>query len=414
MRKIGLIITIVITLIILRINFKLHSENHSIPESKNDILLQLNFLETELKENNLGVRMQRIFPEGLVFINALYGLAWCELAISDSTDSKLKKKAINEALFAFDNIDADRARWSFPKYLNPEYGIFYNGWRNYLLSKVFCIDKEFENSEYYFSKLQTQSDAIANAIDSSQTPYLESYGRQSWPADTYIAMASLANYNKVFGARYNHNIKQWMEKVCERLDTKTGMIPHKVDSKTGNSIQGARGCSMILMLRMLGEIDAKFAEEQYKLFEDNFVTTTFGLPSIREYPKGQKGLGDIDSGPVIFGVGFSATIVGIGTFAMYDNLDLSKRQYKTINAFGFVRKTKTAKKYLYGILPMADAFIAWGRATELSSKPELTYNDERFWRLKFHLISVIVLVLIWMIYFRKRIIIQAKTATNKM
>ena len=414
MRKIGLIIIIVITLIILRINFKLHSENYSTVDSKDDILLQLNFLETELKENHLDVRMQRIFPEGLVFINALYGLAWCELAISDPADSLLKMKAINEALFAFDNIDAGRAKWSFPEYLNPEYGIFYNGWRNYLLSKIFSIDKDFANSDFYYKKLQNQGDLIVSAIDSADTPYLESYGSQSWPADTYVAIASLAIYDRIFGQRYNDDITKWLESVKTKLDPETKMIPHKVDSKNGNSNQGARGCSMILMLRMLGEIDATFSNQQYQLFKERFVTKTFGLPSIREYPLGQRGLGDIDSGPVIFGVGFSATIVGIGTFAMYDDLILSQRQYKTVHAFGFDRKTKKGKKYLYGMLPMADAFIAWGRATELNYNKDSVTNNEQFWRLKFKLLPGFILLIIWMFYFRKWAWRQLKTATNKI
>ncbi|MEH0154522.1 hypothetical protein V6R21_10285 [Limibacter armeniacum] len=412
MRKIGLIFTIVISILVLRINFKLHSENHSLSETKKDILLQLDFLETELKEKNLGVRMQRIFPEGFVFVNALYGLAWCELAIADSEDKVLKQKAISEAIYAFDNIDSDQAKWTFPNHLPLEYGVFYNGWRNYLLSKIFCVDKEFENHKYYLKKFLQQSDLIENAISSSQTPYLESYRGQSWPADSYVAMASLANYSRTFGTRYDKMISLWLENVTERLDAKTGMIPHKTNSKTGISTQGARGCSMILMLRMLGEIDTKIAREQYGLFSNNFITEILGLPVIREYPKGQTGFGDIDSGPVIFGVGFSATIVGIGTFAMFDQYDLSQRQYKTVHSFGLDRKTKKNKKYLLGTLPMADAFIAWGRATELNFRPDSNKSNRKLWRFKFHAISGLIVIVLWTIYYRRWIWRHIKTTIN--
>ena len=162
-------------MIILRINFKLHAENHSTEETKADIILQLNFLETELKHNDLGGRMQQIFPEGLVFVNALYGLSWCELALSDFNDDSLKKRAIDEALFAFNNIDANSAKWSFPKNIKPEYGIFYNAWRNYLLVKIFSVDSNFNHHEIYFKKLQHQSNEMLNAFELQQTPYLESY-----------------------------------------------------------------------------------------------------------------------------------------------------------------------------------------------------------------------------------------------
>jgi hypothetical protein len=161
---------------------------------------------------------------------------------------------------------------------------------------------------------------------------------------------------------------------------------------------------------MLAEINPELANEQFKLLKTNFTSTTFGLPSFREYPKGQHGLGDIDSGPVIFGVGFSGTIVMIGTYAMFDNGDLAEKQYKTINAFGFGRTSGNQKKYLFGKLPIADAFIAWGRATELRYQGSSKINTDN-WRMKFHMISLSVIMFFWLIYFRKKIISKIKTIT---
>jgi hypothetical protein len=153
---------------------------------------------------------------------------------------------------------------------------------------------------------------------------------------------------------------------------------------------------------MLSGIDPEFAAEQYKQFEKDFVTNTFGLPSVREYPKGTDGFGDVDSGPVIFGVGFSATIVSIGTFAVLNKESLAEHQYKTIHAFGFERKAGNKKYYLLGKLPMADAFIAWGRASGLN-KSETNPTETNYWRLKFHLISLLVVLMFWIIYFWKSI-----------
>lgn len=413
MRKISLIFSIVLSLIILRINIKLHSEIYSISEEREDIVMQLNFLEAELKNNNLGQRMQNVFPEGYIFVNALYGLAWCELAISDTNDFEIKERALKEAIYAFDNIDNDRAKWSFPSYINPEYGIFYHGWRNYLLSKILLIDTTFSNSELYIDKLRSQSDVIAKALYSSGAPYLESYNQQSWPADMFVAMASLSNHDNVFAPKYDSTINYWIEDVKTKLDRKSKMIPHKVNSITGESSQGTRGCSMGLALRMLGEIDFEFAQQQYDLFEDSFISTRFGLPCIREYPKGTNGLGDIDSGPVIFGVGFSATIVMIGTLSMYDNSNICDNQYKTIHAFGFDRKSKEFKRYLFGKLPMADAFIAWGRSTGLNYKSE-NRSIIKLWRLKFHLISFFILAIIWISLYRKALRKRFKMATKKV
>lgn len=400
MNKISLIFCTIISLSIVYFNFNIHTQYFSKEENTSDIIKQLSFLEKELKENNLGERMQEIYPEGYIFINALYGLAWCELALSNSNNIDIKTKAIDEALYAYNNIDTNDARWNFPTFLKPKYGVFYSGWKNYLLSKIFCVSIEFKGSAIYYDKLKHKSDQIANAFDSINNPFLESYAMSSWPADNFIAINSLANYDKVFKNRYKSTIRNWLSRVDLLLDKKTEMVPHKVNFETGKTIEGARGSSSVLIIRMLDEINHEYGKKKYQLLKKHFITTTFGLPSIREYPKGDFGIGDIDSGPVLFGVGFAATIVGINTIAAYQNYPESLYQYSTINSFGFSTTTENQKLYLYGKLPIADAFIAWGRASSAkTNNTEINY----FWALKFHFYSFIIISILWVFYFRKKI-----------
>lgn len=64
-RKIILAFIFTISIFIAWINLRLYTDNFTKKEKQNDIILQLNFLENELKSNDLGERMQSIFPEGL-------------------------------------------------------------------------------------------------------------------------------------------------------------------------------------------------------------------------------------------------------------------------------------------------------------------------------------------------------------
>lgn len=413
MKKLFFVLILILTLTILWINFKLYSGNFTANEKRTDIVLQLNFLETELKANNLGERMQEIFPEGFVFTNALYGLSWCELAVSDSiNDDNLKGKALKEALFAFSEINSDKAKSIFDNHLMPENGIYYLGWNNYLLSKILLLDTNFTDYDKYKTIFINQCEIINVALKRSSSPYLQSYSGQSWPADMFVAMASIKNYDKIYNPKYEGNINKWIKDVKYRLDPKTKMIPHKVNSITGSTIEGARGSSISLIIRLLSEIDPYVAKEQYELYKTNFVTETFGLPSISEYPKGQRGEGDIDSGPVIFGVGFSGTIVSIGTFSAVGEVDLAQRQYKTINAFGLENKLKNEKKYIFGLLPIADAFIAWGRASELNSV-NLKKPTSNLWRMKFYMISIFILTVLWLLFYFKNLLVKLKIYRNK-
>lgn len=397
MRYILLFILSILTGAILWINIGLHKKDDNRADQKEDIQLQLNFLEAELKQNNLGVRMQQLFPEGYVFIHALYGLSWCELALADSSHNKmLKNKAIKEALYAFDQINSEKGSSNFQIELIPEYGIFYCGWKNYLLSKILQVDRTFKGHELYEDLFRRQSKEIQEALKLNKIPYIESYNGHVWPADMFVAMASLSNYDKIFKPVFQSDIQSWLVEVKKKMDPATHLIPHKVNYETAATIEGARGCSIGLSLRLLGEIDPVFGKEQFNLARHNFITTQFGLPAVREYPQGVYGLGDVDSGPVILGVGFSATIVMIGTMSMYDHATLANQQYKTIHAFGFETKNDQSKKYLFGALPMADAFIVWGRATDLHYSSSQPHSSSKKWRETFHLISFAVVLIIWM------------------
>jgi hypothetical protein len=141
-----------------------------------------------------------------------------------------------------------------------------------------------------------------------------------------------------------------------------GMIPHSVHSSDGSVNENARGSSMALMLIFLQDIDFHFAQEQFQLFKENFVDTKFGLTGIREYPKGESGTGDIDSGPVIFGFGGAATIVGMQTLSRYGEHEESLKIRNAIEALSFSQQNEQKKTYFFGALPIADGFIAWSHA----------------------------------------------------
>ena len=385
------------TILIIWLNLKLYADHFSKEEKVKDIQLQLNFLGKELKDNHLGDRMQNIFPEGFVFTNVLYGLSWCELGLADSNLTN-KKIALEEALYAYNQINSSKAKAIFDSSLEPENGVFYVGWRNYLLSKILLLDSNFKESDSYKSEYINNCNLIVKAYNQSSSPFLQSYQDQAWPADMCVAMASLKNFEKIYDNRFHSIIATWVEQVKMKVDPITKLIPHKVNAKDGTTIEGARGCSISLILRLLSEIDGEFSKQQYALYKRNFVSTTFGLPSILEYPLGQSGVGDIDSGPVIMGFGFSGTIVSIGTFAAMGDFELAENQYKTINTFGLGLKDKNEKKFIFGQMPIADAFIAWSRTSELKNN-STNVELQNLWAIKFHVISAVIILGIWIVFY---------------
>lgn len=352
-----------------------------------ELVSRLNFIENELKKDHLGKRMQVLFPEGYVFIHAIYGLSWCEL-YPKTNDKSLKKRAYSEAIYAFKSIHSKEGKQFFQKHLTPEYGIYYKGWSNYLLSKIIACKGRLESSQELIQLYDKNCSEIIQALKNSETPYLESYAFDCWPADNFIAIGSLKHHNE-----FKKIISDWIPKVKERLDPYTGIIPHKFDALSDSILEGSRGCSSSLSLLLLSEIDSSFASNQAKKYHEHFLFNRFGFPAIREYPKGIKGSGDVDSGPVIFDVGFAGTIVGIGAIKKLGYSNLSDKLYNTVCAFGF-ETGLNKKKVLGGIMPMGDAFLTWSRLQSPKFNFEVEYQSS-FTAVWFYIFLAIILLLIY-------------------
>jgi hypothetical protein len=194
---------------------------------------------------------------------------------------------------------------------------------------------------------------------------------------------------------YKETIQQWLEKVKQNLDP-LGLIPHGVHAVSGESVHPSRGSSQSLMLTFLSEIDPDFARDQFNIYKERFLDYRFGLPAIREYPLGKSGSGDVDSGPVILDLGAAATIVGFKTMNTFGEPAIGAAIRNGIEAFGLPVTNHTRKKYLFGMLPMADAFITWGHSSE-STATTTGERDASF--LSFHLYSACIgLALIFLIW----------------
>lgn len=361
-----------------------------------DVYAQLQFLKSEL-HNGAGTDMQRLFPEGFVFINSLYGLSWVDLIEDLDHSSSIFQEGIKEISWAFDEVNSTKGKASFRKYLPLEYGAFYKGWSNFLLGKKLSIQNENERDQSEIDLFFSNCNQISDALKNSETPFLESYKNATWPADGTIAVASLGLHDRIFGKLFQKDLSNWIVKVKALLDARTRLIPHSVDFESGATLQGTRGSSMSLMLNFLFEIDKAFAQEQFEIYREYFLEKRFGLPGIREYPKGKVGYGDIDSGPVILDIGGAASIVGQRAMGLNGDWIHYVGLRNCIETFGAGNTWGGKKRYVFGQLPMADAFIAWSNSVEKIGDQK---KSKSFWRVKFHILSLIIVLIFGYIFKR--------------
>jgi hypothetical protein len=354
-------------LLLLLINMRLLTA----PDLKNrtkicgQVILQLHFLEDQMKHDDLANKMQQLYPEGFVFAQVLYGLSWCEAGRVLREQSDIYRKALSEATGALHAIESERGRNNFDARLQPQYGIFYRGWHNYLWGKILALQSVADTAEQ--KRYQINCQQIAQVFATGNAIYPESYSKTSWPADAFVAVASLKLHDQLNSPQYESLISNWLSKVKEHLDPVTGLVPHQADYVTGDFVQGSRGSSISLILIFLADIDRHFAARQMELFKQHFLMNQLGLHAIREYPKGEHGKGDIDSGPVIMGMSLAGSIVSVGSLLKQGEVKLAGSISSAIECFGLANTTSTEKKYLLGAYPMADLFIAWTQLQQPSA-----------------------------------------------
>jgi hypothetical protein len=125
-----------------------------------------------------------------------------------------------------------------------------------------------------------------------------------------------------------------------------------------------------------------------------------GIWSVREYPHDIEGNGDVDSGPVIFGVGGAASIVGIRAAGENNQRFLHDNFRNAIEMLCFPNHSGDEKYYLFKQLAVSDAFIAW-----VSAKNYPFQNSKSpYWQWQFHLWSLFIIAVpcyYLIIYFHK-------------
>ncbi|MEV5968319.1 hypothetical protein AB0L70_41520 [Kribbella sp. NPDC051952] len=307
------------------------------------VVKQLAFLRAEI-EGGADRAAQQQYPEGYFFLNVLYGLTWVQVGLADPARSV---DADAEARWALNRLESADGTAPFDASLKPQYGVFYAGWVNWLRGGLISL-KHSDAAE--IDKFSSESVEIATAFRTSKTPFLASYPGQAWPVDSIVAIASLRLYDDLVAPRFGQIATNWVAASKKQLNPATGLLPHQVVPQ----VVGARASSQGLIQRFLVEVDPAFAQSQYKLFKERFVTSV----GVREYPKGVGGTGDVDSGPLILGMSLSATVVAIGA-ARVQHDPLADRLTRQGELLGLPLTGLKTKRYLFGALPIGDAFLAW-------------------------------------------------------
>ena len=395
-----------ILLIILWQLFHYSAKDYRPPGTGPDVQAQLNWIGRALRQG-AGETTQTWYPEGYFFAHALYGNALVNQALLNRDDPALVRRNAREVEWVLDRLESEKGHAQFPRDQAVEYGVFYQGWLNRLVGGLLLLEPDNPAREAQFHR---QTAYLAQAIALSPTFQLEAYPGNCWPVDTVVAMTSLQIHDELYGTEYSKVIKHWLDYEQTHLDPATGLIPHKINAKTGTIEDGGRGSSLVLALSFLPELDENFAHMQYAHFRELYTQPFLDFVLIREYPRGSNGWGDVDSGPLVGGLSPVASGVMIGTARANGDEEIFGRTLQLSEVLGAPQEWGNEKRFVFGQLVVGDDFLVFGKtitpwrpttaAYQESDYPRLTSNGN-YWIFGIAIIIGVVLGFIGVIGFRQ-------------
>lgn len=328
----------------------------------------LRFVQAALARG-AGAEMQRLFPEGFFFSHVMYGLASTQLAQTGDVEVE---QALLHAHWALAELRSSAGKAVFDPRLKPAHGVFYAGWTLLLEAEIAALSPSTPPAER--ARVAALAEQLATAfsaqLDAGGSPFLQAYPGQSWPVDTVVALAALRRADAATGTDHGPLITRWRLQAAQRVDPKTGLLPHHADAATGAPLEGARGTSQTLIQRFWPLLDPDGAPQAYRRYRDLFVRERVGFVGVQEFPEGMNGKGDVDSGPLLFGFTLSGSAVAIGTARAHGDTKLADAIQEELDLLGLPLRWRGERAYLLGQLPVGDAFAAWSASTPLAFRTD--------------------------------------------
>lgn len=251
--------------------------------------------------------------------------AWVEAGRTDTPRPKIyAADAIESAVKLI--VDPGNASWVLrhwgDRYLETE-NIFYR----MLLIAGLTSYQSITGNDRYEPMLRQQVLSLSRELDQSQHGLLDDYPGQCYPIDILPAIAVMKRAGELLdidlGDFVNRARRGFEGKL---LDPETQLPSYRADPLRGVGIGPARGVGISYMLIWANELWPETAKDWYRLYDQQFVHQNTFITGVREFRKGQEAyswLGDVDSGPILGGLGVAASAFGIAAARVNGDVELA-------------------------------------------------------------------------------------------
>ncbi|MCF7838853.1 MAG: hypothetical protein K9N49_09515 [Candidatus Marinimicrobia bacterium] len=219
-------------------------------------------------------------------------------------------------------LDPGHAAWVKehwgPDYLQRE-NVFYRA----LLISAMTSHFNLTDDPRHLDFLRAQTVSLAAELDRSPHGLLDDYPGECYPTDVLMAIASIRRADEILGTDHTAFAARAIRGFQGgRLDGR-GLPPYMADAQSGFPTS-ARGCGLSYACMSAPYLWPDLARTWYARYEHDFWQERFGLHGFREFlaeTSGPNWYVDVDSGPVLGGIGVSASAFGVAASRILGRFD---------------------------------------------------------------------------------------------
>lgn len=209
-----------------------------------------------------------------------------------------------------------REKWG-ENYLHEE-NVFYR----MLLIMGLSAYEDLTGDRRYHARIRSQEKELSEELMAARLHILDDYPGECYPNDVLWAVAAIRRAGSLTGRSHSRLVRATMEVFNGPLRTPIGLPAYQVDRPSGRILQKPRGCGNSGILIFAPELDPAISSEWYRAYVDAFWVNNRWVAGFRETPRGSgRSVTDVDSGPVIGGLGSVASAFGIGAARAHGRYD---------------------------------------------------------------------------------------------
>jgi hypothetical protein len=194
-------------------------------------------------------------------------------------------------------------------------------------------------------------EALYARVSASASLTIETYPGEAYPADMAAVIGAIGQHARVTGVDRSDFLSRWSANTRDRfVDPESGLLYQSVDPVTGEPSGEPRGSGTAIAVYFLSYADPELSARLYESLADECYREPLGLGfgGVREYPPGTSGVGDVDSGPVVFGFGTSATGFSLAGARMNGDQRAYRGVFRTAFLLGVPVRHAGRWRYLTG------------------------------------------------------------------